>query len=107
MSYVVLIHKEYSQDYLLKVIEKMKELGVPMIRAFYDEFEDVYIAVEGCHRIRAAKALGIEPEWIILDLDEYYDMDVEEPEWSDIDFGGGTTFGDFYNNAARRYAIKL
>ena len=44
---------------LAAVEEKMKALGPPEIRAFWDG--EKYIALEGSHRIQAAKNLGLEP----------------------------------------------
>lgn len=58
---IVLLHKHYDPDHLLDVIAQMRTLGTPTIRAVCTDPDGVYVALEGCHRIRAAKILGLVP----------------------------------------------
>ena len=71
---IALIHNHYDEAHLAAVIEEMKTLGAPVIKAVWMECYGHYAALEGCHRIRAAKALGLVPE--IEDV-EYSDELVE------------------------------
>lgn len=67
---IALVHDHYSEEHLAEVIEQMKVLGAPEIHAVWMECYGHYAALEGCHRIRAAKELGLVPE--IVDV-EYSD----------------------------------
>lgn len=67
---IALVHNHYDEAHLAAVIEEMKTLGAPTIKAVWMECYDHFAALEGCHRIRAAKALGLVPE-------------IEEVEYSD------------------------
>lgn len=58
---IALIHQSYELSKLLHVIEKMKVLGPPHLRAIWCEDRKFWIALEGCHRSRAAAKLGLEP----------------------------------------------
>ena len=60
---------EISQDHLDEVIEDMKQLGSPTIKAVWMECWDAWVALEGSHRVHAAKALGLE-------------VDIKEVEYS-------------------------
>jgi len=71
---IALVHNHYDEAHLAAVIEEMKTLGAPVIKAVWMECYGHYAALEGCHRIRAAKALGLVPE--IEDV-EYSDELVE------------------------------
>ena len=77
---IVLLHRDYDVDHLSEVIAEMKEKGAPVIRAYHDDADDVYFAVEGCHRIRAAKKLGLTPTIQELEWDKEY----QNPDTDDI-----------------------
>jgi hypothetical protein len=49
-----------NKEQLAKVMQEMQELGPPKIRAVWDG--GAYVALEGSHRLLAAKKLGIDPE---------------------------------------------
>jgi hypothetical protein len=55
------LHEHYSIEHLRDVIEAMKQLGSPRIRAYFDDKSGAWFATEGTHRLRAAKLLGIAP----------------------------------------------
>lgn len=63
---IALFHKHYDETHLEEVKAKMLTLGAPKIRAIWSDAYDMWMAVEGCHRLRAAAALGIRP--IIIDV---------------------------------------
>ena len=67
---VALVHDHYDQDHLEAVKSEMITIGAPVIKAVWMECYGIYAALEGCHRIRAAKELGLEP---IIDEVEYSD----------------------------------
>ena len=80
---IALIHSEFSADHLAAVVESMKALGAPVIKAVWMEAFGHFAALEGCHRIRAAAELGLTP---IIEEIEYS----EETTTADLglDFGG-------------------
>jgi hypothetical protein len=67
---IALVHNHFSPEHLAEVIEQMKTLGAPKIHAVWMECYDHYAALEGCHRIRAAKELGLTPEIIEVDYSD-------------------------------------
>lgn len=83
---IVLLHNHYDQGHLNKVIKKMKTLGAPVIQA-YHLWDDLYQAIGGCHRLRAAEILGVTPIIEVIDakttiwslgLDAWDDYDENE-----------------------------
>lgn len=67
---IALVHSHYDKDHLEAVKTQMAQIGAPLIHAVWMECYGHYAALEGCHRVRAAKELGLEP--IIIDV-EYSD----------------------------------
>lgn len=63
---IVLCHDHYNKDHLEDVKREMQILCEPTINCWYDDVNSLWFAVEGCHRLRAAYALGITP--IINDI---------------------------------------
>lgn len=61
MVIVTPLHEHYSSAHLNHVIEQMRRLGPPKIRAYFDPVSGAWMAQEGTHRLRAAKRLGIPP----------------------------------------------
>ena len=72
---IALVHAHYDQPHLDDVRREMALLGAPTIKAVWMECYDCYAALEGCHRIRAAKELGLVP---VLDVVEYSDKKISE-----------------------------
>jgi hypothetical protein len=58
---VILYHKHYDKDHLNAVKAEMETLGTPTIKAIWNEVHSAWMAIEGCHRLRAAAELGITP----------------------------------------------
>lgn len=69
---ILLAHDHYDEAHLEQVATEMQTMGAPTIKAVYMPCWDAYVALEGCHRIRAAKRLGLTPE-------------IDEVEWSNTD----------------------
>ena len=67
---IALVHIHYDEDHLAQVIEEMKQLGAPKIHAVWMDCYGHWAALEGCHRIRAAKALGLTPEIIEVEYSD-------------------------------------
>ena len=72
-----LLHKEYDPGHLENVKREMASIGAPTIKGVWDEEEDCWFALEGCHRIRAAKELGLTPEMIEVEWEDH-DKTLEE-----------------------------
>ena len=66
---VAFLHDHYDADHLSEVVEEMKTLGAPTIRAAWNP-SGCWAALEGCHRLRAAEILGLVPTIIPIDYDE-------------------------------------
>lgn len=58
---VGLLHKYFSAEHLAEVKVEMETLGAPRLRGFYDRVGGIWLMREGCHRLRAAHALGLTP----------------------------------------------
>jgi hypothetical protein len=69
MMEIVLMHKHFDEQHLAKVMGEMRTLGAPVIRAVHLE-GNLWVALEGCHRLRAAEKLGLVP---VLEEVEYSD----------------------------------
>ena len=73
---LMLLHAHYDPDHLEQVKREMAELGAPTLRAVVDDVNGVYCLLEGCHRARAAEALGCR---VVLDVVDPFDHDTECP----------------------------
>ncbi len=73
---IALVHKHYSEEHLQEVMAEMETLGAPVIRAIWSDCHALWLAVEGCHRIRAAKVLGLEV--VIDDVSDCETILIEE-----------------------------
>ncbi len=74
---IALYHKHFEAEHLEAVKAKMQTLGAPVIRAIWAETYGVWMAVEGCHRIRAAKALGLTPTIKDISAQKYASIQVD------------------------------
>ena len=66
MTNVILLHASFDQQHLDEVISEMQTLGTPTVRVIWSEVYGAYLALEGCHRIRAAKQLGLNPAFEVV-----------------------------------------
>lgn len=102
---IALVHNHYSEQHLAEVIEQMRNLGAPRIKAVWMECYDMWAAIEGCHRIRAAKALGLTPVIDEIEYDE--DRDLADPKLGlDLD-NPGSTLGWLVDDCYRRTIIEF
>jgi hypothetical protein len=79
---IALVHNHYDERHLASVVADMRTIGAPAIKAVWMECFGHYAALEGCHRTRAAKVLGLEP--IIIEVDYSDDMATDELTIADI-----------------------
>jgi hypothetical protein len=63
-------HALDADNHLDAVIDAMRGLGAPVIKAVWDECYGLWIALEGSHRLVAAQALGLTP---VIEPVEYDD----------------------------------
>ena len=99
---LILAHNHYEADHLAEVAEEMTALGAPTIKAVWMEAYGAWMALEGCHRIRAAHAAGIAPE-----IDEVeYDADLNLQDLG-LDYEDPTTIEQMAEGAHRREMIEF
>lgn len=73
MATLILVHDYFDAEHLAAVTAEMRTLGGPTLRAV-ETGEGEYYLLEGCHRARAAVALG---KTITLELVDY-DCETDE-----------------------------
>lgn len=61
MIAVTPLHHHHDPAHLLTVIERMRTLGPPRVRAHLDVATGAWLAFEGTHRLRAALFLAVVP----------------------------------------------
>lgn len=61
MIIVTPLHDHHSPSHLDHVVREMTRRGPPRIRAHHDAQTGAWFALEGTHRLRAAKLLGVAP----------------------------------------------
>ena len=87
--------------HLAAVIEQMRKLGAPSIACIKDEGTRVWVALEGSHRVAAAKALGLVPEIV-----EYeYDGDAMLSDYVELDADNYSIEALFDNLGARPFYV--
>ena len=69
---VITIHQP-DNNHLDAVMADMRTMGAPVIRVVH--CGDHYFAIEGVHRLHAAKTLGIDPDFIVIDQDDMVSTD--------------------------------
>jgi hypothetical protein len=104
---ISLIHDHYNDDHLAEVMAEMTTLGAPTIRAIWMACYDMWAALEGCHRIRAAEKLGLVPVIDPIDYDDVCDMDCTDGALGlDLD-NPGTPVADLVDDCYRRTVIAF
>jgi len=104
---IALLHNHYDKNHLDTVKSQMLELGAPTIKAVWDDCYGIWAALEGSHRIRAAKELGLPINIEAIDLEQIGDLDVTESDMDlDIDMKG-TTFAELFADMSDRKLIDF
>lgn len=101
---IVLLHSHYDDTHLAKVTAEMRALGAPTIKAIWHEGRGTWMALEGCHRLRAAEALGLVPE---IEPIEPEDMDQEVNEVFPGTFDDPYTFRDIMDCGCNPHMITF
>lgn len=86
---VYTIH-DVDPEHLARVTAEMQTLGAPTIRVV--DCGDHYRALEGTHRLHAAAALGLTPEFVVLAQDELVAAD--SLDWQDLVAGESYPAGE-------------
>jgi DNA-binding LacI/PurR family transcriptional regulator len=106
MKTIYTIHAPEASK-LEAVKAEMLKLGAPTIRAV--DCGDYLMALEGCHRIAAAHALGIEPEMVIYAQDDEIDITTfdwyDSANWDGTVYQAGEVAGELYTPQARDYSF--
>lgn len=92
---IVATAHEIDTDHVQDVISKMQILGPPTIRVL--DYNGIYYAMEGCHRIEAAAQLGITPVFVPVDPSTECETDL-------LDLGPDYTYIDIYERVWGMYA---
>lgn len=102
---IALIHTFFDNKHLDEVVEEMRVLGPPRLRAIWLEDKGMWAALEGCHRTRAAARLGLEP--IIVPVTYRRGM-----SWQECDMGNEPisvlsewTVDDVVRNAGKELVV--
>lgn len=74
---IALYHKHYDEQHLAEVKQEMVKRGAPVLRGIWSEVYGMWMAVEGCHRIRAAKELGLTPTMKDIGGQKYTTMQID------------------------------
>lgn len=97
MLTVYAIHGPES-DKLETVVAQMREMGAPTIRVV--DCGDHYMALEGSHRLAAAAALDLVPDFEIIDQDGQIDISdydwFEAHNWADTVYPAGEVAGELF-----------
>jgi hypothetical protein len=75
-------------DHLETVTAAMREMGAPEIRAFWTG--ELWLALEGSHRLAAAAALGLTPTLIEMDEADEMVCDIDMPDEDGYSMDGRT-----------------
>ena len=101
---IILYHKHYNQEHLNAVKAQMETLGAPTIKAIWSEVYGAWMAVEGCHRLRAAAELGITPN--IEDVSEE-DVVVMQIDGEDVEVSVVELTEELENDAPKSRIIRF
>lgn len=82
----------------------MEILGAPSIKAVWIECYNAWVALEGCHRIRAAFDLGLIPE---IEEIEYSEDETLTNVGVDHDCGDDCTIADVCSDAYKNQMIHF
>jgi hypothetical protein len=81
-----------DRDHLKTVVERMKRRGPPTIKVIWCEQYKAWVAIEGSHRLRAAKKLRLVPDFVDVShkkevrlLRDHYDGYAEAPPATFLD----------------------
>jgi len=85
---------EPIKSHLKSVVEYMEKHGSPTIRV-YEYDSGIYYALEGSHRLAAAKILNMVPVLLVMDLEDSVEDFVDVDRWDLLDNMVGYNEDDF------------
>ena len=88
MATVITINQT-DADHLAAVTAAMQVMGAPTIRCIHDAAQGVILALEGSHRLAAAKSLDLTPHFVMLGDDDM--LACEDIGYDDCGWFGGET----------------
>ena len=98
MTTIYAIHAP-QETKLQAVIEEMRVLGAPTIRAI--DCGDYLMALEGSHRLAAAAALELTPVFVIIAQDEEIDISAydwfEAQNWAGVIYTAGEVASELFS----------
>lgn len=102
---------QVDKEHLEAVKTEMVNLGAPKIQVV--DCGDYYQSLEGSHRLAAAAALGLTPEFIVLD--QYDEIDITGYDWYENDYANwaeekylaGEVAGELFNVNADIYEFDV
>jgi hypothetical protein len=90
---------------LATVKAEMATLGAPVIRVV--NCGDYLMALEGTHRIAAAHALDLAPEFVVIEQDDELNItefDWFDPaNWAETTYPAGEVAGELFSSQAQMY----
>ena len=89
---VIMRHSYYDADHLAEVVEEMRTMGAPTLRAV--EIDGEIYLLEGCHRVRAAVELGLPVTLEMLEYDPETDGDTLPEDFADGIQGSEATMAE-------------
>ena len=97
---------EVDDEKLENVKSEMRIMGAPSIKAV--EISDMIIAIEGVHRITAAKELGYIPNIEVISCDDAYDYIINQNDNLADDLNGWDRkeFGEWLMKDAMYYTFE-
>lgn len=101
---IALVHNHFDAAHLEEVKTEMMTIGAPVIRAVWMGCYERFAALEGCHRIRAAHALGLTP---VIDEIEYSDEITVCSLGLDFDMNDDMTIAQLVDDCHRRKSFTF
>lgn len=101
---ISLYHDHYDAQHLTEVKAQMQTLGTPQIRAIRDDVHGLWLAVEGCHRLRAAQELGLTPN--IIDISDDEKVTIQD-DGDDVEVSVSELTAELISTAHRRQYLSF
>lgn len=99
---IIVAHDHYTDEHLVEVKAEMATMGAPVVKCSWIECYGAWMALEGCHRLRAAHDLGLAP---VIDAVEF------DPDQSlnnlGCDYQDDLTMGELLDDAHNRAMLRF
>jgi hypothetical protein len=101
---IILYHKHYNKEAPECGQGEMETLGAPTIKAIWSEVYGAWMAVEGCHRLRAAAELGMTP--VIEDVSDEAIVTMQI-DGEDVEVSVAELTEELENDAPKSHIIRF